>query len=120
MNDYTEFKEMLLEEKESLEKELAGHGRIIDPETGDWAAQIEEQDKSEEDETIEGDRMAEFHIDVALVTVLEQKYDKVRKALASIEKGTYGICEVTGNPIPLERLKADPTATTVVEEANSH
>jgi len=32
-------------------------------------------------------------------------------ALARIENGTYGYCEDTGEPIPLKRLEAQPTAT---------
>ena len=29
-----------------------------------------------------------------------------------IEKGTYGICEISGQPIEAERLKANPAART--------
>jgi RNA polymerase-binding transcription factor DksA len=41
---------------------------------------------------------------------------QVEKALARIEAGTYGISEVSGQPIPRERLEAEPTATTLVDE----
>jgi RNA polymerase-binding transcription factor DksA len=34
-----------------------------------------------------------------------------------MEKGVYGICEVTGKPIPVMRLEALPYATTTVEAA---
>lgn len=43
--------------------------------------------------------------------------EKVEKALKRLSDGTYGICEVTGKPIPLARLEALPYATTVVEWA---
>ncbi len=36
---------------------------------------------------------------------------EVELALARIENGTYGICAVTGEPIGLRRLQANPTAT---------
>ena len=39
----------------------------------------------------------------------------LEKALARIENGTYGYCEVTGNPIGLARLDAFPAATMSVE-----
>lgn len=38
-------------------------------------------------------------------------------ALERIEKGTYGICEGTGKPIPKARLKAQPWARYCVEYA---
>ena len=36
---------------------------------------------------------------------------EIEQALARIENGTYGICAVTGEPIGLRRLQANPTAT---------
>jgi RNA polymerase-binding transcription factor DksA len=41
---------------------------------------------------------------------------QIRKALDRIEQGTYGLSEVSGKPIPLERLEALPSATTLVDE----
>ncbi len=40
---------------------------------------------------------------------------KIRKALFMIEKGEYGFCEDTGEPIGLKRLIARPTATLTIE-----
>ena len=45
-----------------------------------------------------------------------QQLEQVEKALARIEAGTYGLSEVSGNPIPIERLEAVPSATTLVNE----
>jgi len=39
----------------------------------------------------------------------------VMDALMRIEKGTYGICEGSGKPIPLKRLEAFPSARYCVE-----
>ncbi|HOC70844.1 MAG: General stress protein 16O [Candidatus Hydrogenedentes bacterium ADurb.Bin101] len=39
----------------------------------------------------------------------------VMDALLRIEKGTYGICEGSGKPIPLKRLEAFPSARYCVE-----
>jgi RNA polymerase-binding transcription factor DksA len=44
---------------------------------------------------------------------------QVEKALSRIEAGTYGISEVSGEPIPRERLEAEPSATTLVSETPS-
>ena len=41
---------------------------------------------------------------------------QVERALARIAAGTYGISEVSGRPIPIERLNARPSATTLVDE----
>ena len=38
-------------------------------------------------------------------------------ALAKVAAGTYGLCEVCGEPIPDGRLEARPTARTCVEHA---
>jgi RNA polymerase-binding transcription factor DksA len=40
----------------------------------------------------------------------------VKRALDRIEQGTYGLSEVSGKPIPIERLEAVPSATTLVDE----
>jgi RNA polymerase-binding protein DksA len=41
---------------------------------------------------------------------------KIDRALQRIEEGSYGISEVSGKPIPIERLEAVPYATTLVDE----
>ena len=41
---------------------------------------------------------------------------QVQKALDRIKQGTYGLSEVSGKPIPIERLEAIPSATTLVGE----
>lgn len=41
----------------------------------------------------------------------QQKYlEQIDDALQRIEDGTYGICKVTGEPIPIERLEEVPVA----------
>ena len=44
---------------------------------------------------------------------------QVNRALDRIEQGTYGLSEVSGKPIPIERLEAVPSATTLVDESRS-
>lgn len=41
---------------------------------------------------------------------------RVERALDRIKDGTYGLSQVSGKPIPRERLEALPTATTLVDE----
>ena len=42
---------------------------------------------------------------------------QVNRALLKLAEGSYGLSDVTGDPIPLARLEALPWATTNVEDA---
>jgi len=53
----------------------------------------------------------------ALVRQAREHLAEVDAALARVEAGTYGICEVCGEPVPDGRLEARPTARTCVEHA---
>ncbi len=46
--------------------------------------------------------------------------DKIEYALNRIEEGTYGYCEVTGEPIGVKRLDARPIATLSLEAQEAH
>ncbi|RME62268.1 MAG: RNA polymerase-binding protein DksA [Alphaproteobacteria bacterium] len=45
---------------------------------------------------------------------------KIDAALQRIETGEYGYCEVTGDPISLQRLDARPIATMTLEAQERH
>ena len=45
---------------------------------------------------------------------------KIDAALKRIDKGTYGYCEETGEPISLKRLDARPIATLSIEAQERH
>lgn len=45
---------------------------------------------------------------------------KIDSALRRIDRGEYGWCEVTGDPIGLKRLIARPVATMTVEAQEAH
>ncbi|MCP1148371.1 MULTISPECIES: hypothetical protein [Bacillus] len=44
---------------------------------------------------------------------IKEELQDVSLAIAKIEQGTYGICEATGDVIPLEQMSILPTARTV-------
>lgn len=46
--------------------------------------------------------------------------NKITEAMERIEDGTYGFCEETGDPIPVKRLIARPTATMTLEAQELH
>lgn len=46
--------------------------------------------------------------------------NKINEALRRIDEGSYGFCEVTGEPIGLKRLEARPIATLSLEAQEHH
>jgi DnaK suppressor protein len=52
----------------------------------------------------------------ALVADQERLLAQVEHALQRMDEGTYGLSEVSGRPIPLERLETLPWATTTVDD----
>ncbi len=53
----------------------------------------------------------------ALAASLREQLDEVEHALAKFDAGTYGRCEVSGEPIPEARLDAMPATRVRVEYA---
>ena len=53
--------------------------------------------------------------DLALSAHARAAVDQIDAALARIDDGTYGICQVSGKPIPRQRLNAIPWAAERVE-----
>ena len=48
-----------------------------------------------------------------------ERLREIEQALERMENGTYGLSEVSGKPIPLERLRAVPWARARAEEQES-
>lgn len=51
---------------------------------------------------------------LVVLRTLERKVDEIDVAIRNAERGTYGICEVCGEPIDPERLAIMPEATMCV------
>lgn len=58
-----------------------------------------------------GSELAARQVDLGLADNARLRLEQVERALARLEKGTYGLCEVCGRPIPPARLEAMPAAT---------
>jgi DnaK suppressor protein len=58
----------------------------------------------------------EAAISLSRADVDHRRLAQVRRALRKLEEGTYGLSDLTEEPIPLERLEAIPWATANVEE----
>ena len=55
--------------------------------------------------------------DLSILERLEEELAEIEAALERLDEGTYGIDEISGDPIDPERLEAYPTARTNVENA---
>ncbi len=111
-----ELRQALEVEKEEVEEELASHGRVID-EDGEWQGATDTPDGQESDPLDVANNIEELVTNVPLVEELEERHHDIVDALEKIENGTYGLCEASGEPIPFERLKANPAARTKIEHA---
>ena len=69
-----------------------------------------------DDESGEGDTLAvERDFELAMSAQARHTVDEIDHALATIDAGTYGLCETSDLPIPKERLRALPWARKRVE-----
>lgn len=110
--DYAHFKNKLEEEKKLLEEELVKVGRKNPDNLSDWEATETEKDTSQADENTTADDIETYEENRAILNTLETRYQDIEKALAKIEDKTYGLCQVCQEEIDVERLEANPSATT--------
>ena len=119
MNDTSSQKVLLEDEKKKIEGELESVGRRNPSNPNDWEA-VPESAGQEADPNVLADQMESYSENSAILTDLELRYADVNKALARIEAGTYGTCEVCGEAIEAERLAADPAAATCIAHLNTN
>ena len=90
--------EMLEEAKDFADNELSRNNNPGEAENEDGAVAIAERER-----------------DILLDENEKLLLNQIDYAFERMNKGLYGICEVTGQPIPVERLRALPWTTTVIE-----
>lgn len=103
------YRKKLLEMREDLEHEIRRTESQNDQREG-FHVNVADEDFDEQggdaaSETVERSRVQ------AMVGNLREVLDSVNEALAKIEAGTYGKCDVCGKAIPKKRLEALPHAT---------
>lgn len=117
--DLDYFKEKLLSEKAQLEEELATVGRINPDNPTDWEpTPSSEQEDRDTDPNVKADNIEEYENRTAILKQLETQLGEVNNALEKIEKGNYGICEVSDEEIEKGRLEANPSARTCIDHMN--
>ena len=106
-------KDRLLDLKEELLRVRRGMGE-------DERSRAEQEgDFSEHDS---GDMSREIfnrEMDATIGEQVERRLEDIDRALQKIEEGTYGLSDVSGDPIPQGRLEAMPEAVRTVEEQQS-
>lgn len=109
-NTIAQLKEDLLKAKARLEGELSMFAKATGA-TGDYKTQIEEIGTDPDDNATE---VEAFVDNLGLESNFESQLKDVNDALEKIDKGTYGLCEKTGEEISLDRLRAYPAARTAL------
>lgn len=98
-------RQVLIKRRDALRKALAG----------DLSSLKELREQSGGDLVDAALDSAQDEISSQLAEVESRELTQIENALERMRNGTYGLCEVTGKPIPLARLQALPYATMCIE-----
>lgn len=110
--DIIHFRQLLIEERKRLEEELE---QVRNRSTDMDNALPEEGEGGDEDTADLASAMMDKEMDLSVEDELEDILNQVDRAFQKIEEGTYGVCDVSGLPIPASRLELIPYATLTVE-----
>ena len=106
--DIRRFEERLKAERHAIQSRIAANKRGIQETVQDESGVGDLED--------EADLLYEREAELDENARDRDELARVNRALERIEQGTYGLSEVSGKPIPIERLEALPYATTLVGE----
>jgi YteA family regulatory protein len=115
MEQYQKIKEELLARKEELEKLTMseyGEEKELARSASFSTGELSQYDNHPADTATE---FYERGKDIAINEHLRNEYNDINHALEKFSNGTFGVCEVSGEKIPFERLEAYPTARTLIE-----
>jgi DnaK suppressor protein len=102
-------RELVAQQRARIESALAGlSGEIRD----DGSLQLQQTGEAED----AGSALDSESISVALEADLREQLAAVERAEERLARGTYGRSVETGQPIPDERLEAEPLAERAMEE----
>jgi len=112
ITDIKHFEEKLKAELGIVEKELRTVGQRNPSNPADWEAKPDKMDVMPADSNEVADTIESYEENTGILKQLEIRFNEIKKAIDKISNGTYGVCEVSGEPIEPERLEANPAATT--------
>jgi len=111
--DIEHFQELLYQERERLEEEL--EQVRSSPNDIENAIPEEGEGGGEEDTADMASALMDKEMNLSVEDEIDDMLAQVDHALTKIAEGTYGICDISGNPIPKSRLEAIPWASLTVE-----
>ena len=106
-----ELKQKLLEEKKRIEKTLS-QTEANKKTDREYETTFPEVDRDEE---ANADEMDMYENNLAADEAMKGELEKIEKALASMDAGSYGFCANCQKEIPIERLRAYPQADTCID-----
>ena len=106
--DIRRFKERLKADREAIESRIAANRRGIQETVREESGVGDFEDAA--------DLIYEREAEIGENARDREELARINRALERLEQGTYGLSEVSGKPIPIERLEALPYATTLVGE----
>jgi RNA polymerase-binding protein DksA len=113
--DTDRFKEKLVERRERLQATIQHHDLGATTMTEEVGELVSSSNDNHLADT--ASETYERELDEGLEEDARGQLREVEEALARIEGGTYGTCNVCGKEIPLERLEAVPWTTLCIEDA---
>lgn len=104
-------KQQIEQLKKVLQKRRDALRRAIE---GDWTLLNELRDQGGDLLDLALDS-SQGELNSQLMEAESRELAQIERALERMDAGVYGLCEVTGKPIPLARLQALPYATLCIE-----
>ncbi|GAA1508417.1 hypothetical protein GCM10009730_10530 [Streptomyces albidochromogenes] len=105
------------EARAELEKDVAGlRVEISASEEAVTGLMRDSGDGAGHDEADTGTKNISREYELALAASARERLEQTERALERLDAGTYGLCEVCGNPIGKARMQAFPRATLCVED----
>ncbi|MFF4249571.1 TraR/DksA family transcriptional regulator [Streptomyces sp. NPDC001822] len=109
------------EEVEAARSELTGEAARLRTELEASGAALaglmrDSGDGAGDDDADTGTKNITREHELSLAAHAQETLDQTERALARLDAGTYGLCEVCGNPIGKARMQAFPRATLCVED----
>jgi RNA polymerase-binding transcription factor DksA len=118
MIDKKKIKEKLEKERDVLLEEMQGMGKL-NTETSEWEATPEETDFKETDQNDLADRFENFESRSSMIVTLGARLNSILRALKSVNRESFGKCEVCKKDIEMARLQANPAARTCKKHLES-
>jgi len=107
-------------QKEYFRRRLITWREEILKESAETLEQLQNESLKEPDIADRASSETDWSIELRARDRQRKLISKINSALARIEDGDYGYCEVTGEPISLKRLEARPIATMSLEAQEIH